>query len=103
MPGVYREKDCPTCGTKHRKRGPYCSRSCGNHREHTEDDKKLRRIKSTEYLQTPEGIATMKKTVAINSGEIQGVSVEEWAVDIPEIKDLRDYDMFDDYDRGEKW
>jgi hypothetical protein len=31
------------------------------------------------------------------------VSAEEWAVDIPEIKDIRDYDMFDDYDRGEKW
>ena len=33
MPGVYRLKKCPTCGTEHRKRGQYCSRSCGNHRE----------------------------------------------------------------------
>lgn len=30
MPGVYREKECPTCGTKHRKKGPYCSKACSN-------------------------------------------------------------------------
>jgi predicted nucleic acid-binding Zn ribbon protein len=103
VPGVYREKECPTCGTKHRKKGLFCSRSCGNGREFTEEDKKVRRKKLLEYLQTPEGVATMKKSAAISSGEIQGVSAEEWAVDIPEIKDIRDYDMFDDYDRGEKW
>jgi endogenous inhibitor of DNA gyrase (YacG/DUF329 family) len=28
MAGVYRQKQCPTCGTIHRRRGPYCSRSC---------------------------------------------------------------------------
>lgn len=30
MPGVYREKECPTCGTKHRKKGRFCSKSCSN-------------------------------------------------------------------------
>jgi predicted nucleic acid-binding Zn ribbon protein len=30
MPGVYREKECPTCGTKHRKKGQYCSKTCSN-------------------------------------------------------------------------
>lgn len=30
MPGVYREKECPTCGKKHRKKGPYCSKACSN-------------------------------------------------------------------------
>ena len=103
MPGVYREKECPTFGTKHRKKGLFCSRSCGNGREFTEEDKKHRRIKSNEYLQTPEGVATLKKISAIKKGEIQGVPEEDWAVDIPEIKDIRDYDLFDNYDRGEKW
>lgn len=103
MPGVYREKDCPTCGTKHRKKGLFCSRSCGNGREFTEEDIKLRRRKSNEYLQTPEGVATLKKISAMNKGEIQGVPEEEWVVDIPEVKDLRDYDLFDNYDRGENW
>jgi len=27
MPGVYKEKECPYCGIKHRKRGQYCSAS----------------------------------------------------------------------------
>ena len=39
----------------------------------------------------------------MNKGEIQGVPEEDWAVDIPEVKDIRDYDLFDNYDRGENW
>lgn len=35
----YREKTCPTCGTKHRKKGTYCSRSCGNSRVHSAEHK----------------------------------------------------------------
>ena len=31
----YKEKICPTCSTTHKKRGEYCSRSCGNSRTHT--------------------------------------------------------------------
>lgn len=30
MPGVYREKECPVCGVKHRKRGEFCSKTCSN-------------------------------------------------------------------------
>jgi endogenous inhibitor of DNA gyrase (YacG/DUF329 family) len=48
----YREKECPTCGTKHRKRGPYCSRSCGNHRKWTEEQKQVFREKKLEYMHT---------------------------------------------------
>ena len=46
----YREKQCPTCGTKHKKRGPYCSRSCGNRRKWTTDQKEVFSKKKTEYL-----------------------------------------------------
>ena len=28
MVGIYRKKICPTCDTEHRRRGPYCCRSC---------------------------------------------------------------------------
>lgn len=35
----YREKSCPTCGTLHRKKGKYCSRSCGNSRVHSTEHK----------------------------------------------------------------
>lgn len=37
---AYKEKECPKCGTKHKKRGEFCSRSCGNTRKHTESTKK---------------------------------------------------------------
>ena len=34
---AYKEKTCPKCGTKHNKRGEFCSRSCGNSRKHTKE------------------------------------------------------------------
>ena len=42
MPGVYREKECPTCGTKHRKKGPYCSKTCSNKDRDEEYKQKMR-------------------------------------------------------------
>ena len=52
----YREKECLHCGTKHRKRGPYCSRSCGNHRTWTKKQKEVFSEKKKEYLyNTDEG------------------------------------------------
>ena len=103
----YKAKNCPRCGVEHKKRGPYCSRSCGNVREHSEEDKKIRSEKLKEYHLTPEGVATQKKMAgiftALNKGqEIQIISQEDWAVDIPDIKDLSDYDL-DGFDRAEKW
>ena len=46
----YKEKTCPTCGAKHKKRGPYCSRSCGNSRKHTEEHKRLLSKKTSQWL-----------------------------------------------------
>ena len=37
---AYKEKTCPKCGVKHKKRGEFCSRSCGNTRAHTAESKK---------------------------------------------------------------
>ncbi len=107
MPNVYREKSCPTCGTLHRKKGLFCSRSCGNGRDHTEEDKKVRRKKLIEYNQTPEGIATQEKSrrqrIAMNKGlEFNEVSMEEFAVDIPDVTDYNT--LYDDsWNRAEKW
>jgi hypothetical protein len=36
---AYKEKTCPKCGVTHKKRGAYCSRSCGNQKKHTEEAK----------------------------------------------------------------
>lgn len=46
----YREKSCPTCGTLHRKKGKYCSRSCGNSRVHSEEHKQHLAKKSRDHL-----------------------------------------------------
>lgn len=37
---AYKEKTCPKCGTKHTKRGVFCSRSCGNQKNHTTEARK---------------------------------------------------------------
>jgi endogenous inhibitor of DNA gyrase (YacG/DUF329 family) len=101
------EKTCPRCGVTHNKRGPYCSRSCGNVREHTEEDKAIRAAKLTEYHLTPEGAATREKSSRIMSAKRKGedweeVGVEDFAVNIPDVTDyVADYD--DTWQRAEKW
>lgn len=101
------QKTCPQCGTIHTKRGPYCSRSCGNVRVHTEEDKKVRSQKLTEYHQTPEGAATRDKTSRIMSAKRKGedweeVGVEDYAVNIPDVTDyVAEYDHT--WERAEKW
>ncbi len=43
---AYKEKECRKCGVKHNKRGEYCSRSCGNSRQQTQEHRnKLSEIK----------------------------------------------------------
>lgn len=103
-------KTCPKCGKEHtNRRAQFCSRTCANSRVHTEEDKKKRKKKLLEYHQTPEGAATREKSArfvtALNKGEEHTeVNVEEWAVDIPTIRDIRDYDDFlQNYQRGENW
>lgn len=103
----YKEKTCPTCGIVHKKRGPYCSRSCGNIREHTEEDKVIRSQKLIEYHQTPEAAASRAKVskiiTAYNKGEeIDLVSMDDYAVNIPDVTDyVAEYDAT--WERAEKW
>jgi glycosyltransferase involved in cell wall biosynthesis len=51
----YKEKTCPTCQTKHTKRGEYCSRSCGNTRPMPEHQKDSIRSAKKEWIQTDKG------------------------------------------------
>jgi len=48
---------------------------------------------ATEYNRTPEAIAQQKLLHT-------GISIEDFAVDIPDIQDLPD---LDGYDRAERW
>lgn len=100
-------KTCPKCGIQHQKRGPFCSRSCGNVREHTKDDKAIRSQKLTEYHLTPEGAATRDKSSRIMSAKRKGenweeIGVDDFAVNIPDVTDYAaDYDHT--WERAEKW
>jgi predicted nucleic acid-binding Zn ribbon protein len=42
MPGVYREKSCPTCNKNHRKKGMFCSKICSNKGRDEEYRQKMR-------------------------------------------------------------
>ena len=56
-----------------------------------------------EYDLTPEGIAHNKMLQRINSQPNEPrVTIEDFAVDIPTIRDISDWDM-DGYDRAEDW
>jgi endogenous inhibitor of DNA gyrase (YacG/DUF329 family) len=101
------QKTCPRCGVTHQKRGPFCSRSCGNVREHTEDDKAIRAQKLTEYHLTPEGAATREKSSRMMTAKQKGekweeINVDDYAVGIPDVTDYSaDYDWT--WQRAEKW
>ena len=61
MPGVYAKKDCPNCKKTHRGRGQFCSISCSKIGTKLSDETKQKlAVKSREYRNTPEGIATTK-------------------------------------------
>lgn len=62
--GNYREKTCPTCGTVHRKRGPYCSRSCGNSRQHTQEHKEHLARKTSEAYHRGDTVENTERFVA---------------------------------------
>lgn len=47
---AYKEKQCPKCGTKHTKRGEYCSRSCGNGRVWSDAMRQVFSQKQTEFI-----------------------------------------------------
>jgi len=46
----YKEKTCPKCHAKHNKRGEFCSRSCGNSRPLTPEQKQKIGQKKSAWL-----------------------------------------------------
>ena len=101
------QKTCPRCSKSHTKRGDYCSRSCGNVRVHTDEDKKIRSQKLKEYHQTPEATVTRAKSAkfitAYNKGEeVEIIEADDYAVNIPDVTDyVAEYDLT--WERAEKW
>ena len=101
MPGVYREKVCPKCGVKHRRRGPFCSKTCaytGTTRPE-ESKQKMSIAKHKFYNESLEG----PRVAALMSSNGLPAS-EDFAIDIPDIRTLDDYsDILGDFEKGEKW
>ena len=101
MPNVYRLKNCLYCNKPFRKRGQYCSRSCGNHRNysHTKYDtlNQIKSIKQKEFFKTPQGISTLKSIVntnknkKINKSKLQNnqyiLKPDDYAINIPSFDD----------------
>lgn len=102
-------KECEKCGKEFEtKNGRFCSISCSKSRTHTEEDKEVRRKKLEEYHQTPEGAATRelasRTTTARLTGLEQPVDSEDFAVNIPTLHELSDFDeFFEGFDKGESW
>jgi hypothetical protein len=89
----YREKSCKKCGKTHKKRGPYCSKVCSNKdREVTEETRAKLTKASREYQETPEAIANRRQLVNKNQ-----TKAEDFAIAIPDVRDISDYDFLDDY------
>lgn len=101
MSDRYKEKNCKFCNKLHRKRGIYCGQSCAStDREPTDTMREAMRKVAIDYNRTPEAIAKQKQ---LNT-PLAAMTVDEFAVDIPDIKDLSDYSEFlDGYERGERW
>jgi predicted nucleic acid-binding Zn ribbon protein len=91
MPGVYKEKECPTCKKEHRKQGKFCSQSCSSifnnagQKKSPETKRKLSE-RSKEYRRTPEGIATTKVIARVTEKRHAGIQTlpeDEWIVEVP--------------------
>ena len=67
---AYKEKTCPKCQAKHNKRGEYCSRSCGNQKQHTKETRQLLSQKQTEWLTS----GTDKADVAVHNFTSRGAN-----------------------------
>lgn len=84
MPNIYREKTCPRCKKRHRKRGNYCSRECGNSgRVFTDERKETVRQSKLDYYKTPEGLARIQQLTQQNFS----VKSEDFYINIPDIKE----------------
>jgi hypothetical protein len=106
----YKEKTCPTCGTVHKKRGEYCSRSCGNHRVHTAAHKELLSAKAKanyatgEYIEKTENFLAAGKLAALkrnnpNDTDLQELNYEDLLLP-PVVKALPDGKFVQD---GDLW
>lgn len=106
----YKEKSCPTCGTKHKKKGPYCSRSCGNSRTFTPKQRENLSVKQSEHMNSPEahdardrvaaqGVLQMKKRLNKADEDLQAMTLDDFMLE-PAIAKLESNQFVQD---GDLW
>ena len=99
----YKTKTCPTCNTTHKKRGLYCSRSCGNSRTFTQKERKSRSEKLTKYQNAPEQLdvrnhaaeriaLVQKKNAAKDDADLQAMTLDD--VYVPPVTLNTDHNQF---------
>ena len=95
---AYKEKTCPKCGVTHKKRGEFCSRSCGNTRAHKPETKALLSVKQTEWLTSGANEAEVAKHNFIskrNNGEPDPVAPMK-PIDIGSGRFVQDGDLWEE-------
>lgn len=113
MPGVYREKECPVCGIKHRKRGNHCSQSCANSTRVTSDETKRKLSRKTMLwketedgrLSTKEFAKNIEKHKDNEEKRSKGEYVlqeDDWYV-VPGGSDTHDFRDDDDWQEVGEW
>ena len=99
----YKTKTCPTCNTIHKKRGLFCSRSCGNSRTFSQKERQLRSEKLTIHQNAPEQLdvrnhaaeriaLVQKKNANPNDPDIQAMTVDD--VYVPPLTLSTDHNQF---------
>jgi predicted amidophosphoribosyltransferase len=98
--GQYRQKTCPTCRVTHRKKGDYCSRSCGNHRVHTPKARANLSSKLINHWQTNDmhvrrdqasaaGKLGIRQYRNRDDADLQAMTLDDFMIE-PQVKELPD-------------
>ena len=106
----YKEKSCPTCGTKHKKQGKYCSRSCGNSRTFTKKQREHLAVKQSTHMNSPEaldqrdrvlaqGILELKKLHNKADEDLQAMTLDDFMLE-PSVQRLESNQFVQD---GDLW
>ena len=88
MPNVYKLKECPTCGAEHRRRGPFCSRSCASRaRVHSQETKTKIADSNREHMASESPSAEKSKWIITQQKKGKGKTekvleqeIDDWSI-----------------------
>lgn len=83
MPRKKVTKNCGFCGKLHDKPGPYCSRSCGNHRNWTVEQRAVLSERQSTYLRTKAPLEHLQALADHRYELAKYKGADDWAVITP--------------------